>query len=160
MDTKRLATLILLLVTCSCSPKIYEVIKTETKIEYRDSLIYRDTTIYVTLPVESSVSYVPLNDTSHVETSLAESDAWVDTTGLHHNIKNKDRDIGVTVPVITHVIVDQAHTSKDTITPVYTERKLTWWQQFRIKAFWWLVLIALVGFRREIISLIKFFMKL
>ena len=49
------------------------VIKTETVTEYRDSTVWRDTTIFVPVPLESDQAIVHIGDTSHRETSVAES---------------------------------------------------------------------------------------
>ena len=46
---------------------------------------------------------------SHLETSLAQSDAWVDSLGLHHTLSNKKDSLGVHVPV-TERIKETEHT--------------------------------------------------
>lgn len=131
------------------------------RVEYRDSLIYKDSIIYVALPVEESMSHLFLGDTSRLETSLAESVAWADSSGLHHTLRNKQREWGVKVPVITRVISDKAHKETSEIRPVTlrAEKSLSWWQRLKIGAFWWLLgalVAALVYiFRKPIIKLIK-----
>lgn len=46
-------------------------------------------TVKVDVPQEST--YVVATDSSHLETSVAESDAYIDTLGLlHHSLTNKD----------------------------------------------------------------------
>lgn len=115
------------------------------RVEYRDSLIYRDSIIYVALPVEESMSHLFLGDTSRLETSLAESVAWADSSGLHHTLRNKQRDWGVKVPVITRVISDKAHKETAEIRPVTlrVEKPLSWWQRLKIGAFPWLLGLCL-----------------
>ena len=138
-----------LILLCSCGickhcPKTEQ--KDSVRVEYRDSLIYRDSVIYVALPLEESFAHLLLSDPSHLETSLAESDAWVDSTGLHHNIRNKRKEWGVTVPVITHVITDKAREKSAQIitNTVKVEKPLSWWQRLRIGAFWWLLGLLLI----------------
>ena len=63
-------------------------IRTEYITEYRE--VIRDSLIYIPVPVESHVKE-GLRDSSHLETSVAESDAWIDPDGrLGHSIRNKD----------------------------------------------------------------------
>lgn len=60
------------------------------KTVIKDSLIYIKDTIYIPLPKEEK-EVKTTADSSHLETSLAKSDAWVDSTGhLNHTLKNKE----------------------------------------------------------------------
>lgn len=126
------------------------VIKTETVTEYRDSTVWRDTTIFVPIPLESDQAIVHVGDTSHRETTVAESDAWIGSDGmLHHSLWNKSKEkiphslklpqrwlyTGVTnTKEDAHVII------KD----VRVEKSLSWWQKVRLRAFWWLLGCVLV----------------
>jgi len=164
---KRILLLICLLLA-SCSPKHSPPVieyRDSLVVEYRDSLVFRDSIIQVPIPLESDQAIVRIDDTSHRETSFAESDAWVGSDGfLHHNIRNKRGEIPIHVAIPEHWIVDKAHAEKAaTITnPVYVERKLTGWQKFRIEAFWWLLAISaglsFYVFRKPIFALIKKFL--
>lgn len=161
---KRILLLVCLLLA-SCSPKHSPPVieyRDSLVVEYRDSLVFRDSIIQVPIPLESDQAIVRIGDTSHRETSLAESDAWVGVDGfLHHNIRNKRGEIPFHVAIPEHWIVDKARSEKAaTITnTVYVKRPLTWWQRFRLKGFWWL-LAGLAGclgwiFRKPILSLFK-----
>lgn len=60
------------------------------KTVVKDSLIYVRDTLYLPLPVEEK-EVKTTADSSHLETSIAESDAWIDSIGqLNHTLKNKD----------------------------------------------------------------------
>lgn len=60
------------------------------KTVIKDSLIYIKDTIYIPLPTEEK-EVKTTADSSHLETSLAESDAWIDSIGhLNHTLKNKE----------------------------------------------------------------------
>ena len=60
------------------------------KTVIKDSLIYIKDTIYIPLPSEEK-EVKTTADSSHLETSLAKSDAWIDSTGhLNHTLKNKE----------------------------------------------------------------------
>lgn len=92
---------------CCTTKQVAEVpIKYIEKIEYRDSLIYIKDTIYIHLPAEEKTNTTK-RDSSHLETSIAISDAWVDNGELNHTLKNKDNPIKTirdTVFVTTNVI--------------------------------------------------------
>ena len=161
---KRVA-IVVLLASAACCPKHYQPVieyRDSLVVEYRDSLVYRDSIISVPIPLESDQAIVHIGDTSHRETSLAESDAWIGADGfLHHNLRNKRGNIDLHVPVPEHWIIDRAHEEKaTTITnTVYVDKPLTKWQKFRLRAFWWLSAILLASiiwyFRKPILSLIR-----
>ena len=77
-------------VGCAGTKKVqYVPTQTEIRVEYRDSLIYVKDTIFVTPPVEEKENKT-LQDSSHLETSIAVSDAWIDEdNNLNHTLKNK-----------------------------------------------------------------------
>ncbi len=86
-------TIALLVVSCalfsSCGTTKYVYLPGETKIEYRDTTIYRDSIQYT--PIEVVKEIVPEMDTLNMSTSLAEAKAYIDTTNrvLRGEIKNK-----------------------------------------------------------------------
>ena len=150
--TLRFLTLFALYLAPGCSllrQREKVVIKTETVTEYRDSTAWRDTTIYV-----------PIGDTSHRETSVAESDAWVGADGLlHHNLRNKPGRIAAGVKIPERFLYTGVKNTKEKariITrEIKVEKKLNLWQRFRIGAFWWLIALAAVGWRKQLLRLIK-----
>ena len=77
-------------VGCAGTKKVqYVPTQTEIRVEYRDSLVYVRDTIFITPPVEEK-SIKTLQDSSHLETSIAVSDAWIDEdNNLNHTLKNK-----------------------------------------------------------------------
>lgn len=148
----------------ACSPRCYPpeiIIRDSIRVEIRDSLVYKDSVVSIPIPLESDQAIVTVNDTSHRETSLAESDAWVGLDGLlHHNLRNKTGNIDFHVAIPEHWIVDRAHKEKaDTITrTVYVEKPLTRWQKLRIEAFWWLLcsllILLLWTFRKQVLRIL------
>lgn len=150
----------LLLLLSSCSllrPRTEFVYRDSLRVEYRDSTIVRDSIVYVTLPDEHSSALTALGRRSDLETTLAASSAWVDSLGLHHELWNKRKEWGVHVPVTTHIISDLAHSQKaEVITQTVREpAKLSWWDRVRIRLFVPLIILCLIGFRKEILCLIK-----
>lgn len=148
---------LMLFVSFSCSPKIVETIVEKEKVVYRDSTAYRDTTIYYPIPLEKDQAIVHVGDTSRRETSLAYSEAWVgEDAMLHHLIENKKGNIAVVASIPSRTILVETTAEKtQTLTKTeYTERPLSWWQRFRLGAFWWLVgavLLLLVWTFRKLI---------
>ena len=125
-----------------------DVQKDSVSVVIKESVIYRDTTIYVELPVEVIKEVLPDADTSHLETSLAVSEAWLANGKLNHTLMHKsDARIEQTIPV------PEKHTQKDSVTisikevvkevPVEVEKPLNAWQSVRM-TLGTLVLIAFV----------------
>lgn len=147
---------------CKPVPKDQVNIRDSVVVNYKDSLNVRDSLVLVPVPVESSQNILPEFVPSHLETSLAASDAWVDSLGLHHTLANKEKPIPVHVPVTEHIIsidTQQSQEMSHTHTEyVEVEKPLTWWQNFRIRAFWWLLgglTLALVWiFRKPILKIL------
>ena len=99
--------LLLMVVSCAATTKtVYVPIQGENKIVYRDSTIYLRDTIYVPLPNEEKENST-FRDSSHLETSVAVSDAWVDSDNkLNHTLRNKKTNLTAkrdTVFVIEYV---------------------------------------------------------
>lgn len=126
----------------SCSPRVIE--RVETKIEYRDRIVHDTATFEVPVEVEKIVT----RDTmSHLENHWAKSDAVVSDGFLRHSLESKPKI--VQVPVEVHVR-DTVWKEASTVTETeYVEvpADLSWWQKFRIGAFWWLfgAVIALLA---------------
>lgn len=179
-----LATFMTIAVTvASCSIYKYRPSATtshrdSTAINYIDSIRVRDSLainyvdVPVPIPAENSNSLLPGNRTSHLETSMAESDAWVDSTGLHHTISNKKGTMTATVPVKEHIKetehiqsgqnYQEKEDTKSENKYIEVEKPLSVWTQFRLKAFWWLVAGVILSlayiFRKPLLKLAKTWM--
>ena len=141
-------------------PRERIVTVTETVTQYRDSTAWRDTTIYVPIPLEADQAIVHVGDTSHRETSVATSDAWVGADGfLHHDLRNKPGRIAHGVKLPEHFLVSNVKNTKERaeiITKeVKVERPLNFWQRFKIGAFWWLLALAAIGWRKPLLAIFK-----
>lgn len=84
--------ILLLVVGCAAPRVVYVPAESKTIIEYRDSLIHVKDTILVEVPREKIVEVVPELDISRLETSVAISEAFVDTKEkkLRHTLRNKE----------------------------------------------------------------------
>ena len=136
----------LILLTSSCGIAHFQPVQRDsTVVRYVDSLRIRDSVVLVSIPTESSSQIVFASDTSHLETSIAVSDAWTDESGrIHHTLNNKSMEkLPAIVPIYDRArMLDERQII--TITKkVEVEKELTWWQKFRLKGFW--VLAGLVA---------------
>lgn len=152
--------------TADPSPPVILTNTDSVRVEYIEKVRIDTVTVQIPVPVESSRQVVR-DSTSHVETSLAFSDVWINADGsLGHSIKNKDSPIKAVVPV--PVKDTQTNKSSESIKEVpvpypvekkiYIETPLSAWQKFRIHSFWFLA-VALAGsliyiFRRPLLRLL------
>lgn len=99
----------------------------------RDSVIFRDSVVLVEIPKESDKTVLPDCDTSLLETSVAESMAWVADGRLHHTLKNKDAAI---IPVTIKMPERLHYEQKDRLVynriveTIEEEKPLNWWERF------------------------------
>ena len=121
------------------------------RTEYIETVKIDTLTISVPVPVESALQNVHDN-TSHIETTLAESDAWINNDGtLGHSIRNKPQRLKaeVSVPMKESKTNNTAKSIKEIPVPypypVYVEKNLTLWQSIRLGAFWYLIGIAILA---------------
>lgn len=112
-------------VLISCSPKVVTVV--EKQVEHDSVFIEKIDT--VTIISEEKATSVTLMDSSHVETSLAVSDAWTDSIGLHHTIQNKPG-IMKESRIVTRIEYKDSIIFKPEPFPVveYVEKPLKKWQ--------------------------------
>ena len=139
--------------------------------EYRDTTIVkketRDSLIYVPIPLESNQVIVAVGDTSRLETSVAQSEAYVGSDGfLHHKLENKRTKLPAIVPVTgTYIYTGVTQKEAHTLTKIeYRDKPLSWWQSLKIGAFWWLlgglVLCLVILFRKPLAALLKLLLKI
>ena len=117
------------------------------KIVYRDTTAWRDTTIYVPIPLGKDKAIVSIRDTSRLETSVAKSEAFVNEEGqICHTLENKRGNLSTVAKIPsrtiwTNVTSEKAHTVSKT---VYRDTPMSWWANFRLKAFWPLLIAFLL----------------
>lgn len=113
-------------------------VRDSTVLLVRDSVAIQYVPVEVEIPVEVMREIVPSSDSSHLETSVAKSDAFIDSTGhLHHTLENKaGATIHTDVPVQEHWHSEQeqdSHSETQTIIQE-VERELSWWQKLWIRS--------------------------
>lgn len=173
MKTNAPIILILALVLTACHTSQRTLPSTPVIVTNTDSVrteyieTVRIDTVLVEIPMPAeSVSQVVKDTTSHLETSLAESDAWINRDGsLGHSIRNKPQKMKAEIPVpVKDTKTNNTDKSvREVPVPypetIYVERNFTIWEMFRLESFWYLVCIiglAIIWiFRAPILSAIR-----
>lgn len=113
-------------------------------VHVRDSVFLRDTVVMAQIPAESGANVLPDSDTSFLQTSLAESKAYIENGRLHHTLRNRSE---MLLPV-TVQYVDRARTERTEsivtrrdVERIEVEKELSRWQNF-VMALGYAVLIA------------------
>ena len=116
-----------------CPCKHLQTLQRDTvAVIVRDSVYLHDTTLLWSPPDESS--QVIADTSSHLETSLAESDAAIINGRLIHSIRNRSESIvpiNVTIPYKVHFESRESLSERTAIKEV--PRELTWWQVLWIR---------------------------
>lgn len=161
------AAVTLAVLATGCSPKLTPSINDNEYHEHRDSTAWRDSLLHVPVPEGKDHAIVSSRDTSHLETSVAESTAYVDSTGrLHHTLTNKPTSIPYQVKIpVRYIFNGVVHSRVETLTKyVKVEKPLSWWQSLKIGAFWWLlaglILCLAYIFRKPLFAFIKTLLKI
>lgn len=140
----------------SDSVRVETIIKTE----------YVPVRVEVPVPQQSVSNIVFETDTSHIETDIAESNAWIRHDGtLYHDIINKNFKLSseAYVPQTTTENNNEAVKTKEIPVPqpypVYVEKSLSKSEQFKLSAFWYLVGATLIAgayiFRKPFLKLVR-----
>ena len=111
----------------------------------KDSTIFKDSVVLVEIPTERERLVATATDTSHLETSVAWSEAYVADGKLFHTLQNKDAllPVKITIPEKVHTEQrEKAMVWKQTEI-VEVEKELSKWQNF-IQMLGYGVLIACV----------------
>lgn len=172
---KILPILIIALVMVSChtakkvsvTPPVVVTNSDSIRVKYVESVRIDTVSIEIPLPIESVMQAV--RDTaSHIETSLAFSDAWINEDGtLGHSIANKD---GVLhgqsiIPIINTSTTSNKQTTKEIPVPYpepyYVDRPPNLLESIKIKAFWPMVIVLVLliawTFRKPLFSFLDRF---
>lgn len=115
-------------------------IETVEKIVVRDSLVYRDSIVYI--PQEKIVEIVPQLDTLFMEIETAESKAYLDTTNmlLRGELKSKKKE------VVKYQTIIEYRDRTDTVyikepQPYEVIKK----EKYIPSIFWWSLILNVVG---------------
>jgi len=147
---KNLIKILILSLLVSCSIIKPVPVQTQIKYEIRDSINFKDSTVYHTLYKEVYKDYTNLLDTLKLSTSYADAKAYVDTSKmlLKGEIKNKDADVPVKIKWKEKIIYRDSIVTKEVPVPVEVEKikyKHYWYES--ILWFLSIILVGIVGFK-------------
>lgn len=130
---------LLLLVGCGPARIASDVQRDSTYTHIVDSVYVRDTVVQWRIPEGSDSARIPDSDTSRLETSLAQSTAYVKDGQLHHTLANK---AGQVVPIYLSV-PERARTEEKGLTRlvekteyIEVEKGPNGWQRFLMGLGW------------------------
>ena len=130
-----------LMVSCA-TPKVAQDYQRDSVVVIvRDSVILKDSVVLVEIPTERERLVVAETDTSHLETSVAWSEAYVADGRLHHTLQNKDALLPVKVTLPMKVHSEQREKAMVQRQVIEVEKELSRWQNFLI-AVGYTVLVA------------------
>lgn len=138
------ATLLSLVVSCA-APKVVLEQKDSTVIHIKDSIRFRDSLVLVPVPEGSDKAKLPDTDTSFLQTSVAESEAFVKNGVLHHSLRNRSEaviPIRITIPERIRAEERGLTRYLKQVERVEVEKELSRWQRF-LQGLGWTALIAL-----------------
>ena len=156
---KNLLLILILAAVTACCPCRHLTTSTadSVRVETIVRTEYIPDTVLVEVPVESERQTVR-DTTSHLETSFAVSDARINADGsLSHSLANKPQKRSI--PTEKEVIYRDSIVYRDRVNTeiVEVERKLTWWQQTKMKGFWIALAIIVVVYRKKIFTVARRF---
>lgn len=138
MRTMSIVTAVALISSLTSCGGLHRLPQTEVRDSVvtviRDSIVWRDSVVLVELPMEG-YAVETHDDSSHLETTLASSDAVVRGGFLKHTLENKARRYEVPIQVPERYVVTEATAnSRQVIRQVVeVERALTWWQETKMR---------------------------
>ena len=126
-----------------CSSPRY-ISSSNMRIVSKDSLIVHTELISVALPLESHS--IIAKKKSHLETSLAESDAEIDSLGLlHHTLANKKDSLKREIKYVDKIVYKDSIITKEVPVEVKVPiRYIPKFYQFTFMLFWIFVLFIVV----------------
>lgn len=126
-----IVAMILLVVSCGvCHDCEYKQnIRDSIYIEKIDTLIHRDTIINVQM--RDSVVFAVVDSSSHLETDVALSDAWIEGGKLHHSLENKTTLIPIQVSFPNGVSIEKHYLTR--VITQEVEREMKWHETARMK---------------------------
>lgn len=129
----------------SCAtPKVMLEQRDSTVIHIKDSIRFRDSLILVPIPEGADKAKLADTDTSFLQTSVAESEAFVKDGVLHHFLRNRSEaviPIKITIPERIRTEERGLTRYLKTVERVEVEKALSRWQRF-LQGIGWTALIA------------------
>ena len=138
---------LLCLMSCAAPNKVAQDYQRDSVIiSIREEVMYRDSIVFVPLPDGESNAVLPDTDTSHLETILAVSEAFVSDGELFHSLKNKNALLPVEIkfPKYIYTQNDYLVRERKVIEQIEVEKQMSKWQRFIQALGYGLLLSALI----------------
>lgn len=120
---------------CSAPKVVMDYQRDSVAVIVRDSIVFRDSVVMVEVPQGSDKAVLADSDTSRLETSVAQSVAWVAGGRLYHELMNKDAaliPVTIKVPERLHYEQTDKIVYNKIVERVEVEKELSRWQNFII----------------------------
>lgn len=129
--------LLLALMVCACGPTkvVTEFQKDSTVINIKDSIRFRDSLVLVPVPEGADKAKLPDTDTSFLQTSMAESEAFVKDGVLHHSLRNRSEaviPIRITIPERIRTEEKGLTRYLKQVERIEVEKELSKWESFLV----------------------------
>lgn len=151
--TKKFLTIVILAfygLLIGCSTQKY-LPSSNIKIVSKDSLVVHTELVSVAIPLESHTIVTPTKK-SHLETSVATSDASIDSLGLlHHTLVNKKDSLKSKIQYVDKIVYRDSIEVKEV--PVEVEKPIPYvpkFYKFTFAFFGIFVLLVIVKFLRKL----------
>lgn len=105
--------------------------KDSTSVTITERLVFRDSIVFVEVPQEKEAATLSRTDTSHLETSLAISDAWMEGDKLRHTLLHKSLSLEKLVNIPMYIKERSEATISAQVVVKEVERELSGWQKFQ-----------------------------
>ena len=117
---------------CSAPRVVQDYQRDSVCIIVKDSTIFKDSVVLVEIPTERERLVAAATDTSHLETSVAWSEAYVADGKLFHTLQNKDAllPVKITIPEKVHTEQREKAMIYKQTEIVEVEKELSKWQNF------------------------------
>ena len=143
----RLAYIALTFAVMSCAtPKAVLEQRDSTVIHIKDSIRFRDSLVLVPVPEGADKAKLADTDTSFLQTSVAESEAFVKDGVLYHSLRNRSEaviPIRITIPERIRTEEKGLTRYLKQVERIEVEKELSRWQRF-LQGLGWTALIAVV----------------
>ena len=144
----------LILPGCSAVRHTTEFQKDSVFVSVHDEVIVRDTVVMIAPPDETDKAVIRDTDTSRLQTSLAESEAFVKNGQLYHTLRNRtERLWPVKVQYYDRVKTQTSATLAQSRQIVEVPRELTRWQRFLMSVGWTVIVAGALWVVRKALKL-------
>ena len=148
---KRLLYLSLAVLATACGTTRSLQNSESSRVEVRMETVFKHDTAYVELPVFIE-KVATLDTASTLENTYAKSEAIVTAGILHHSLETKPVKVPVQVETKTEYRDSVIYRDRVITETQEVEKKLTWWQELKMKAGVLFLIITLIGITYFIIT--------